>query len=258
MTSTRTATVSDRVEVCHRTGSRRNPYVRIEISRNALPAHQAHGDIYPVPPGGCPAEGTPVTMTATPAPTETVAPCYIQFRDVQQGHTFYPFVRCLACREVFGGYDDGTFRPDNEITRGQLAKIVSNAAGFGDTPAGQRFTDVPPDSPFYVWIERLAARNILGGYNDGTFRPYNPTTRGQIAKIVANAGAFYETVTGQTFNDVAPGDTFYEYIERVARREVVGGYSDGTFRPYNNATRGQVSKFVSNGYHPICDTPGDR
>jgi len=246
------------VEVCHRTGSQRNPYVRIEISRNALPAHLRHGDIYPVPPGGCPSSGTPVTMTVTPEPTETAEPCTIQFNDVPQGHTFYPYVRCLACRNVLGGYDDGTFRPDTEVTRGQLAKIVSNSADFQDTPEGQQFTDVPPNHPFYVWIERLAKRGILGGYSDGTFRPFYPATRGQIAKIVANSGAFFEQVSGQTFSDVKPGDTFYEFIERLASRDIVGGYNDGTFKPNNHTTRGQVAKMVSNGYHPNCETPGDQ
>ncbi|MDQ5825581.1 MAG: hypothetical protein M3441_15420, partial [Chloroflexota bacterium] len=48
-----------RVAICHRTGSERNPWVQIEVSENALPAHQAHGDIYPVPPNGCPGPGTP-------------------------------------------------------------------------------------------------------------------------------------------------------------------------------------------------------
>jgi subtilisin-like proprotein convertase family protein len=113
--------------------------------------------------------------------------CTIQFSDVQPGSTFYPFVQCLACSGVLGGYSDGTFRPGNNVTRGQLSKIVSNAAGYNDQPTGQSFSDVPPDSPYYLFIERLVSRGIIGGYSDGTFRPNNNATRGQIAKIVSNA-----------------------------------------------------------------------
>ena len=47
----------ERVDVCHRTGSQRNPYVRISNNRADLPAHLAHGDIHPVPPNDCPTGG---------------------------------------------------------------------------------------------------------------------------------------------------------------------------------------------------------
>ncbi len=83
------------------------------------------------------------TSTATTAAaTATPIVCAITFTDVPEGHTFYPFVRCLACQGILGGYEDGTFRPDNLITRGQIAKIVSNAAGINDDPGAQMFEDV--------------------------------------------------------------------------------------------------------------------
>ncbi|MDQ5866437.1 MAG: S-layer homology domain-containing protein, partial [Chloroflexota bacterium] len=91
------------------------------------------------------------------------------------------------------------FRPGNNASRGQLSKIVSNAAGFDDTPAGQTFEDVPTNSTFYVYIERLTGRGVMGGYECGRpdepcvapnnrpyFRPSDNVTRGQGSKIVAN------------------------------------------------------------------------
>jgi len=176
----------------------------------------------------------------------------VSFSDVPAGHTFYPYVQCLACRGILGGYADGTFRPGNDVTRGQLAKIVSNAAGFNEPVTGQTFSDVAPDSTFYVYIERMARRGMIGGYQDGTFRPGNNATRGQIAKIASNAAGFNEPVSGQTFSDVAQGSTFYEYVERMAARGIINGYQDGTFRPNNNATRGQTAKIMSNAFFPNC------
>ena len=118
-----------------------------------------------------------------------------QFSDVPPGSTFYPQVECLACAGIITGYVDGTFRPYNNVTRAQTAKIVANAAGFTEPVSGQTFTDVPPSYPFYLYIERLARRGILGGYDDPQqcpsgvpcFLPYNDVTRGQIAKIVYQA-----------------------------------------------------------------------
>jgi ribosomal protein L30/L7E len=161
-------------------------------------------------------------------------------------------VQCLACRGILGGYADGTFRSNADVTRGQLSKIVANAVGFDEPVSGQTFTDVTPDSPFYPYIERMASRSIIGGYTDGAFRPNSPATRGQISKIVANAAGYDEPVSGQTFTDVAPDSPFYPYIERMVGRDVIGGYADGTFRPNNNATRGQVAKIVSNAFFPNC------
>ena len=89
------------------------------------------------------------------------------------------------------------FRPSANATRGQTSKIVSNTAGYTEEPTEQAFEDVPPSHTFYREIQRLASRNIMGGYPCGGvgepclsgkpyFRPQNNVTRGQSAKIVAN------------------------------------------------------------------------
>jgi hypothetical protein len=181
--------------------------------------------------------------------------CEVNFSDVAAGSTFYPYIRCLACAGVLGGYSDNTFRPGENVTRGQLSKIVANAANFNEPVSGQSFSDVPPGSTFYPYVERMARRGYIGGYPDDTFRPGAFATRGQIAKIVSNAAGYNDTPTGQSFSDVPPDSTFYLYVERVAARGAVGGYSDGTFRPGVNTTRGQVSKIVSVVFFPGCTTP---
>lgn len=207
-----------------------------------------------------------------------------QFQDVPQGQPFYSFVQGLACRNIISGYDCGGedepcepddmayFRPGEQIKRGQLAKIVSNSAGYSDTPTTQTFEDVAVDSPFYVFVERLVAHGIMSGYPCGGpgescgvghkpyFRPNDAASRGQISKIVSNAGGFNEPPGEQIFADVSPGDPFYEWVQRLASRGVIGGYECGSpteecdeqerpyFRPDGDATRGQVSKIVSNTF----------
>lgn len=244
-----------RVAICHRTGSQRNPWVQIEVSENALPAHQAHGDIYPVPANGCPGPGTPApttSMTPVVSPTAETCDADSDFNDVPRGHTFHPFVKCLACKHILGGYSDGSYRYGNPVTRGQIAKIVANSAGYLEEVSGQRFSDVPPGSTFYEFIERMAARGHIGGYPNGTYRPNDPATRGQIAKIVSNAAGHRDPVSGQTYTDVPPQETFYLFVERLSKRGIVGGYQDGTFRTNALTTRGQAAKMVANAFFPIC------
>jgi hypothetical protein len=206
--------------------------------------------------------------------------CPLQFTDVPVGSTFYPYIHCLACRGIINGYPDGSFKPNNNVTRGQLSKIVANSAGFTDPQTVQLFEDVPLGSTFQTYIGRLATRGYINGYPCGNpepcvppgnlpyFRPNANATRGQISKIVSNAAGFSDPPAGQTFEDVAPGSTFYDFIERLATRGVMSGYPCGGalepcvppenrpyFRPNNNATRGQTSKIVGNTFFTDCEAP---
>ncbi len=192
----------------------------------------------PVPvPSGSPTN-TPVpvpTNTPVPLPTFTPPPsptaCAVRFTDVQSGSTFYEFVRCLACRSIISGYSDGTFRPNNEVTRGQLAKIVSNAAGFNENPNPQLFEDVLPGSTFYEWINRLARRGHMSGYACGGLGepcttgmpyllPFANATRGQTSPLVSNSAGYAEIPTDQTFQEGPPSHTFYRELQRLASRSL--------------------------------------
>jgi hypothetical protein len=223
------------------------------------------------------------TSTNTPV-TSTSTACPIQFIDVPQGSTFYPYIRCLACRGIVNGYADGTFKPNNNVTRGQLSKIVSNAAGFSDPQPTQLFQDVPVNSTFQVYMGRLATRGYISGYACGGtdepcvppanlpyFRPNNNATRGQISKIDSNAAGFSDSPVGQQFEDVPHGSTYYTYTYRLISRSIMSGYQCGSagepcippndlpyFRPNNNATRGQTSKIVANTFFSNCQTPERR
>jgi hypothetical protein len=198
---------------------------------------------------------------------------------VPVGSTFYQWIRCLACLGIINGYPDGTFKPNNQVTRGQLSKIVSNAAGFNDPQPDQMFQDVAVGSTFQLFIGRLASRGYMSGYPYGGtgepclppanlpyFRPNNNATRGQISKIDANAAGFGNMPSGQQFEDVAIGSTYYTYTYRLVSRLIMGGYPCGGvgepcvppgylpyFRPGNNATRGQTSKIVGNTFFPDCN-----
>jgi photosystem II stability/assembly factor-like uncharacterized protein len=241
-------------------------------------------------------QGTMLRLVDDGTPTPTPTACPMQFQDVPPTNTFYPFVRCLACQQIVGGYPCGAegepcgpsgdpyFRPNAHVTRGQLAKIVSLSAGLNNPiePATRSFEDVPPGSTFWEPVEQLAYLGVMGGYPCGGvgepcvppenlpyFRPGNNATRGQLAKIVSNA-ADYGTVVPDTqyrFADVVPNSTFWLYVERLLanRPDAMAGYPCGGpgepcdgqnrpyFRPNNSLTRGQTSKIVSSAFLPGCD-----
>jgi hypothetical protein len=134
------------------------------------------------------------------------------YEDVPPSYPFYAWINRLSNRGYMGGYPCGTvpeepcvqpdnrpyFRGANNMTRSQLTKIASNAAGLGGTPTGTFYGDVPLDHPFYTWIMRLTGLGVISGYPCGGegepcdgqerpyFRPYNNVIRGQASKIVYN------------------------------------------------------------------------
>jgi hypothetical protein len=227
------------------------------------------------------ATNLPPTATVTPTnvsmpspiPTRPASPtpCLLSFSDVHPEDFFYTPVLYLACHGVIGGYADGTFRPYNNTTRGQTAKIVVLAQRWPlPNPVEPTFEDVPPGSPFYRYIEAAAEHNIIGGYECGApgepcdpqnrpyFRWYNDVTRGQIAKIVVLARNWLLlNPPDPTFADVPAGSDFYPYVETAVQHGILSGYPCGDpepcdpqnrpyFRPGNPATRGQIAKIVYN------------
>jgi hypothetical protein len=212
----------------------------------------------PLPPTHTPVPTNTPRSTATPPPPTTAPPtntppetCAFSFTDVQPADYFYQGVRYLYCHNAISGYADNTFRPYNNATRGQVAKIVVLAEGFPvDTHGAPHFRDVPAGHAFLDYIETAYNRGIVSGYSCGSgcleFRPASDVTRAQLCKIMVLAeGWAIDTANGPHFADVPVGSAFYEFVETAYNRGVISGYGS-TFRPGSNATRGQIGKIVYN------------
>jgi hypothetical protein len=235
----------------------------------------------PTPPASATATAT---ATVPPVSTPTPVSCAATFADVATGYTFYPYIHWMACRGYVAGYPcggpgeacnsthDPYFRPNNNVTRGQVLKMTVNAAGWPIvTPVTPTFEDVPASATFYPYIETGFSHGIITGYPCGSpgepcvapgnrpyFRANTPVTRGQLSKVIALAKGYpLPTPTTATFQDVPVGSTFSVYVEAVYINGIVAGYPCGGvgepcpgqyFRPANNATRGQVTKFVTIAY----------
>jgi hypothetical protein len=186
------------------------------------------------------------TITQTATPTRTVTPCPITFTDILPTDYFYQALRYLYCAGVISGYSDNTFRPGNNTTRAQMCKIIVLGEGWPIyTPPFPPFCDIPPQHPYYPFINTAYYRGLISGYAECTFRPYNNVTRGQLTKIVVLAENWQIVIPPTpTFSDVAYGSPFYNFIETAHAHNIINGYADGTFRPGNNATRGQLAKIV--------------
>lgn len=184
--------------------------------------------------------------TALADGSDALLACTPPFSDVHSTDFYYDSVRYLYCSGAIGGYADNTYRPGNTTSRGQFSKIAVTAMGWTlENPSSPSFNDVPPGSTFYQYIETASSHNVIGGYADGSFRPDENITRGQLVKITMLSEAWpLLNPNLPSFSDVPLGSPFFSFIETATSRDVIGGYADGSFRPGGTATRGQVAKVI--------------
>ena len=164
------------------------------------------------------------------------------FPDVPGTHWAVSYIENLLAKGIIAGYTDGTFKPSNTITRAEFAKIVAVAKGLSPA-SGSSFSDT---SGHWAagYIEAVKTAGYIAGYPNGTFRPNNNISRAEIAKIIVVAAGFTMDTSGAGFSDIA-GHWASDYILPANNKGIVGGYTDGTFRPNNSATRAEASKMVS-------------
>ena len=133
--------------------------------------------------------------------------------------------------KVITGYEDSTllpgqgglFRPEENMTRGLAVKTLVQAFGIPlGTDSASHFSDVPPGSPYAVFIETAYMHGLASGYKDGTFRPEQSITRGALVKMaVQSAGWELAKPEKPTFTDVDSGSPLYPYVEAAAAHAIL-------------------------------------
>lgn len=144
------------------------------------------------------------------------------------------------------GYPDGTVQPKGEITRAEACTIFfrlltdsSRDYYFSKT---NDYTDVNAGDWFNNAISTLSNAGIVTGYNDGTFRPNQPITRGEMAKIIANFANLNKGT--KSFTDLS-GHWSKTYVELAAGNGWIAGYPDGSFRPDQKITRAETVTMIN-------------
>lgn len=157
------------------------------------------------------------------------------------GTTHEVAIRAIIDEGIASGFEDGTFRPGIEVSRGQVASFVQAALDLPDYEVTD-LTDVA-GTTHAAAIGAVVEAGVAGGFPDGTFRPSEAVTRGQMATLLTNAFDLVDDAETR-FLDVA-GTTHAEGIGAVAAEGVAGGFGDGEFRPGANVTRGQMATFLA-------------
>jgi hypothetical protein len=175
--------------------------------------------------------------------------CTQAFPDVGTGHPFFDEICWLVQSGITTGFNDGTFKPANPVTRQSMSAFLYRLAYSPPVPAppAPTFTDVGANHVFRTEVEWLAGEEITTGYQPGpTYQPGAAVTRQSMSAFLfrlAGEPAF-PVPTTPSFDDVSGGHPFYEEIEWMAFAEVSTGYSDDTYRPSAAVSRAAMAAFL--------------
>ena len=158
------------------------------------------------------------------------------------------------------GYNDGTFKPDSNMSRAEAAAIFARliAEAKGESISGKAsFKDVDKNEWYAGYVGYLEKYDVINGYNDGTFKPDASVTRAEFVAMTVRYYDLFNDVnkTGNTvkYTDVASSYWAYSDIAFAKNIGWLNGYSDGSFRGDNDITRAEVVTVVNRATGRVAD-----
>ncbi len=156
-------------------------------------------------------------------------------------------ITSLISQGVVSGYADGTYKPNNSISRAEYMTMINRAFNFTATSA-INYSDVKTSDWFYTDICKAKAAGYIAGYADGTMKPNRNVTREEAAVILAGALKMDSSASGLSFTDAAKIQSWSKSaVSSVVAAGYMSGYPDGSFKPGNAISRAEAAAVVFAG-----------
>ncbi|MEN6388982.1 MAG: S-layer homology domain-containing protein [Syntrophomonas sp.] len=179
-------------------------------------------------------------------------PQYFQFVDVPASFWASDAIMKIYRLGYVNGYPDGTFKPENQITRAEFVSILDKVLNLSNySPAVPDFSDVASEDWFYQAVENAVHAGIIRGYGS-IFGPDRQVTREEVAVILVNALGKQDEAkacTGEktSFTDDASiSDWARGFVVVAVKHGLIGGYPDGEFKAQGSATRAEACAVITN------------
>ncbi|WP_028988091.1 S-layer homology domain-containing protein [Thermicanus aegyptius] len=181
----------------------------------------------------------------------------VQFVDVQVNNWAYEAISSMSRRNVVSGYEDGSFRPNNPISREEFAKMIAVTFSL-DLSVTQDvyYSDVPPTRWSYPYI--LATKEYVTGYYPPKGQPFFDPTANATREDVATALVKIMGLSTEKYSshftdedDISP--KLRKYVNVAADHKLISGYPDGTFKPQNPITRAEIAVLLYRAIKGISD-----
>ncbi|MEH2351546.1 MAG: DUF1565 domain-containing protein [Nostoc sp.] len=172
----------------------------------------------------------------------------VAFKDVPANYWAKTYIEALASQNIIAGFPDGSFKPNEPVTRAQFATIVTKALTPPVKRAGIQFKDVATNFWAYAAIQSAYQSEFVSGYPDGTFKPQQQIPR--VQALVALANGLGLTASNQNvlsfYTDAAqiPNYAIAPVAAATARQLVINYPTVKQLNPNREATRAEVAAFV--------------
>ncbi len=177
----------------------------------------------------------------------------MSFSDLESNHWAFKPISSMTAKGILVGYPDGSFKPNQSITRAEFAKILVNALSLtGDSSNNIQFRDVTKEHWAYDYVS--IASKYLTGYQNNTeylYMPDSAAVREDMALAMVTAMGLndyeYKLDTLNKFSDKADiSNNLKKYVAIAAENGLMNGNADGTFNPKGHLTRAEVCQLMSN------------
>lgn len=165
------------------------------------------------------------------------------FSDVDSSGELGSAVEALVDYGVLNGYSDGTFRPENDITRAEMCKMINSLFNFSDIGVND-FWDVSYNDWYYTQVLIADEYEYIKGYEDGSFRGNNKVTREEACVIINRITPLLEIKDTVVITDEV-SDWAYPAVQMIANHKLLKTDDGGIFRAKENITRGELSMLLS-------------
>ncbi len=170
------------------------------------------------------------------------------FSDVSEGYRYHASITYLEENGIIQGYDDGTFMPDQDVTRAEALKIILLGSGIDVSEQDAYelpFSDLVNDAWYLSYIARGYELEIVEGYDDGTFMPEQTVNLAEALKIITLAtDAELPEVTESPYDDV-PADVWYaSYAQYAKDLNLIEPEDDGLLHPDQTVSRAELSEIM--------------
>lgn len=170
------------------------------------------------------------------------------FGDLTEAEWARDAVMFLNRAGIVSGYEDGSFRPNNLVTREEFAKLAVTAAGLGTSGYDGGFADVSASDWFAGFIASASQKNLIGGIGGGMFGTGSHVTREDAACIIfrtLNYKGLCLEIKENTFADADDTSAYaQDAIGTLSANKIINGMGDNMFAPKNNLTRAESAMLI--------------